>query len=144
MTPAERTYARLPGLRTCQACMHGSGKAAAVNRAPPATGVRKQPFIASESANARRPPTGAWTRARDGTNTIMDSDGAGQPDQQAGVIHSRASQCRLGRAVQGGSAPADCTHTRRPVQHSRHPSKHDPCESAAATSAPPAAGGRLQ
>ena len=114
MTPAERTYARLPGLRTCQACMHGSGKAAAVNRAPPATGVRKQPFIASESANARRPPTGAWTRARDGTNTIMDSDGAGQPDQQAGVTHSRASQCRLGRAAQGGSAPADCTHTRRP------------------------------
>ena len=104
MTPAERTYARPPGLCTCQACMHGSGKAAAVNRAPPATGVRKQPFIASESANARRPPTGAWTRARDGTNTIMDSDGAGQPDQQAGVIHSRASQCRLGRAAQGGSA----------------------------------------
>ena len=114
MTPAERTYARPPGLCTCQSFMHGSGKAAAVNRAPPATGVRKQPFIASESANARRPPTGAWTRARDGTNTIMDSDGAGQPDQQAGVIHSRASQCRLGRAAQGGSAPADCTHTRRP------------------------------
>ncbi len=58
MTQAERTYARLPGLRSCKASMHGSGKAAAVNRAPQATGVRK-PFIASESANARRPPTGA-------------------------------------------------------------------------------------
>ena len=91
MTQAERTYARLPGLRSCKASMHGSGKAAAVNRAPPATGVCKQPFIASESANARRPPTGARTRARDGTNTIMDSVGAGQPDQQAGVIHSRTS-----------------------------------------------------
>ena len=48
MTPAERTYARLPGLRTCQACMHGSGKAAAVNRAPPATGVWNEVPAASE------------------------------------------------------------------------------------------------
>ena len=36
MTQAERTYARLPGLRSCKASMHGSGKAAAVNRAPQA------------------------------------------------------------------------------------------------------------
>ena len=57
MTPAERTYARPPGLCTCQACMHGSGKAAAVNRAPPATGVRKQPFIALSTGWA---PESTW------------------------------------------------------------------------------------
>jgi hypothetical protein len=135
MTPAERTYARLPGLSTCQASMHGSGKAAAVNRATPATGVRKQPFIASDSANASRPPTGAtgpgrgtaptqsWTRMEQASPTGRRAWSTREPLSADSDERPRAGARRPTARTLGGQCSAPATQASTTPASQRQPLK---------------------
>ena len=118
-----------------------AGKELSAARAERLAGEQARPLARRQrqSLELCRQPEAMRRRSARLADTVVDSDRAGKPNQQAGVIHSRATQERLG-VSHNGSTRVSCLgqgHTDRPYRAG----VHGPGRAAVVTRAPPAAGG---